>query len=123
MAIFFCQGFGVTKQVRLERIVRPHTRMPNQMTVSVAADTMGVRAFGQNVPAWTWLAEWSWCCRSSATMAEMAATAAGSLLPRLARSEEHTSELQSLMRISYAVFCLKKKQTELIIMLSIRDTA
>src|SRR3546814_6750508 len=29
----------------------------------------------------------------------------------LCRSEEHTSELQSLMRISYAVFCLKKKQT------------
>src|SRR3546814_8166925 len=28
---------------------------------------------------------------------------------RLLRSEEHTSELQSLMRISYAVFCLKKK--------------
>src|SRR3546814_4702946 len=27
------------------------------------------------------------------------------------RSEEHTSELQSLMRISYAVFCLKKKHT------------
>src|SRR3546814_5418040 len=29
------------------------------------------------------------------------------------RSEEHTSELQSLMRISYAVFCLKKKKTHL----------
>src|SRR3546814_8604996 len=29
----------------------------------------------------------------------------------LIRSEEHTSELQSLMRISYAVFCLKKKKT------------
>src|SRR3546814_3935157 len=29
----------------------------------------------------------------------------------VARSEEHTSELQSLMRISYAVFCLKKKTT------------
>src|SRR3546814_10897696 len=29
----------------------------------------------------------------------------------LMRSEEHTSELQSLMRISYAVFCLKKKNT------------
>src|SRR3546814_3391907 len=29
----------------------------------------------------------------------------------LTRSEEHTSELQSLMRISYAVFCLKKKTT------------
>src|SRR3546814_5532712 len=31
-------------------------------------------------------------------------------LGRTARSEEHTSELQSLMRISYAVFCLKKKK-------------
>src|SRR3546814_3128604 len=30
---------------------------------------------------------------------------------RYQRSEEHTSELQSLMRISYAVFCLKKKKT------------
>src|SRR3546814_4479590 len=29
----------------------------------------------------------------------------------IVRSEEHTSELQSLMRISYAVFCLKKKKT------------
>src|SRR3546814_16556538 len=31
-------------------------------------------------------------------------------IDRHRRSEEHTSELQSLMRISYAVFCLKKKQ-------------
>src|SRR3546814_6836904 len=31
------------------------------------------------------------------------------LRPITSRSEEHTSELQSLMRISYAVFCLKKK--------------
>src|SRR3546814_1391787 len=31
------------------------------------------------------------------------------------RSEEHTSELQSLMRISYAVFCLKKKKTTITI--------
>src|SRR3546814_4075528 len=35
-------------------------------------------------------------------------------LLRVDRSEEHTSELQSLMRISYAVFCLKKKNTETI---------
>src|SRR3546814_9976226 len=34
---------------------------------------------------------------------------------RASRSEEHTSELQSLMRISYAVFCLKKKKTQKII--------
>src|SRR3546814_6430553 len=32
------------------------------------------------------------------------------VLAQLPRSEEHTSELQSLMRISYDVFCLKKKQ-------------
>src|SRR3546814_7558717 len=35
---------------------------------------------------------------------------AGSEQMRTVRSEEHTSELQSLMRISYAVFCLKKKK-------------
>src|SRR3546814_7383337 len=36
------------------------------------------------------------------------------------RSEEHTSELQSLMRISYAVFCLKKKTTTTIKTLTIK---
>src|SRR3546814_1900818 len=34
------------------------------------------------------------------------------IVPAEPRSEEHTSELQSLMRISYAVFCLKKKKTK-----------
>src|SRR3546814_6389219 len=38
-------------------------------------------------------------------------TPAGEQFFRFARSEEHTSELQSLMRISYAVFCLQKKTT------------
>src|SRR3546814_5295303 len=33
------------------------------------------------------------------------------IISLVGRSEEHTSELQSLMRISYAVFCLKKKKT------------
>src|SRR3546814_5898957 len=37
------------------------------------------------------------------------ARAVGQVAARIERSEEHTSELQSLMRISYAVFCLKKK--------------
>src|SRR3546814_7701566 len=45
----------------------------------------------------------------------MAARHADAVVQRLAqdhrgRSEEHTSEIQSLMRISYAVFCLKKKK-------------
>src|SRR3546814_3099220 len=35
----------------------------------------------------------------------------GGHVGKFLRSEEHTSELQSLMRISYAVFCLKKKKT------------
>src|SRR3546814_4361170 len=37
-------------------------------------------------------------------------TSSGEPFGRRGRSEEHTSELQSLMRISYAVFCLKKKK-------------
>src|SRR3546814_2265243 len=48
-----------------------------------------------------------------ANIAVHAETTAQEILKDFARSEEHTSELQSLMRISYAVFCLKKKkQTE-----------
>src|SRR3546814_4888744 len=39
-------------------------------------------------------------------------TKAAALVSSVERSEEHTSELQSLMRISYAVFCLKKTSTE-----------
>src|SRR3546814_3293390 len=41
-----------------------------------------------------------------------AAIVAAGHTPDPHRSEEHTSELQSLMRISYAVFCLKKQQTQ-----------
>src|SRR3546814_953735 len=47
------------------------------------------------------------------TQTQSRLTSNESTLPSLARSEEHTSELQSLMRISYAVFCLKKKSTQL----------
>src|SRR3546814_3180007 len=43
--------------------------------------------------------------------AETVADLFDGFLGRGGRSEEHTSELQSLMRISYAVFCLKKKKT------------
>src|SRR3546814_8353889 len=56
------------------------------------AVTVGEPVAGPVSPAWT-------------------TAAAGSLITSCwaSRSEEHTSELQSLMRISYAVFCLKKK--------------
>src|SRR3546814_3800963 len=43
--------------------------------------------------------------------ARFSTSPAASTPGRRTRSEEHTSELQSLMRISYAVFCLKKKKT------------
>src|SRR3546814_5180065 len=53
--------------------------------------------------------------RAAAILGELAADkvhrldAVGAFIDHGDRSEEHTSELQSLMRISYAVFCLKKK--------------
>src|SRR3546814_4537197 len=47
-------------------------------------------------------------CRHSAAIAPIVSSACVSR--GAMRSEEHTSELQSLMRISYAVFCLKKKK-------------
>src|SRR3546814_7043511 len=47
---------------------------------------------------------WSAACRSRSTRRMILPVAV------IVRSEEHTSELQSLMRISYAVFCLKKKR-------------
>src|SRR3546814_6081651 len=48
--------------------------------------------------------------RSPLTTSHARTGASGSsVVPATMRSEEHTSELQSLMRISYAVFCLKKK--------------
>src|SRR3546814_5589579 len=51
---------------------------------------------------------------ASSVLASRAAIAANtsSSAASFPRSEEHTSELQSLMRISYAVFCLKKKNTQ-----------
>src|SRR3546814_2681636 len=68
--------------------------------------------------------------RRHATVPEALATAmaqrrAGNpkIVRSFGRSEEHTSELQSLMRISYAVFCLKKKSDKTMIQfLSVIDT-
>src|SRR3546814_9554219 len=52
-------------------------------------------------------------CRRSLSLSPLSADTGACITPRSSsgsrRSEEHTSELQSLMRISYAVFCLKKK--------------
>src|SRR3546814_6557443 len=50
--------------------------------------------------------------RDAADLVDDAVGDAAEEVVRQVRSEEHTSELQSLMRISYAVFCLKKKKKE-----------
>src|SRR3546814_2428638 len=55
----------------------------------------------------------SWARRTRATPSPFRWPTAASRTVPPRRSEEHTSELQSLMRISYAVFCLKKKKTTL----------
>src|SRR3546814_1153438 len=57
-------------------------------------------------------ADRGWLCRARRRCAGRAGgeEARGGEAGKMSRSEEHTSELQSLMRISYAVFCLKKKK-------------
>src|SRR3546814_6506198 len=57
----------------------------------------------------TWISFWSLNKTNPAIAATHAETYGGGRERMEVRSEEHTSELQSLMRISYAVFCLKKK--------------
>src|SRR3546814_6078690 len=52
----------------------------------------------------------AWAKRGTAFFQSKERKSAGRTDRSAGRSEEHTSELQSLMRISYAVFCLKKKQ-------------
>src|SRR3546814_9718372 len=52
------------------------------------------------------------CCRTFGFGQALRPTIGGDNGGKVGRSEEHTSELQSLMRISYAVFCLKKKKKQ-----------
>src|SRR3546814_5336225 len=69
--------------------------IPSTVLYAVALQESGIRRNGRIVP-WPWSLNVAGQSRRYATRAD--------------RSEEHTSELQSLMRISYAVFCLKKKK-------------
>src|SRR3546814_9426485 len=61
-----------------------------------------VESFMQLVPGLTWAVSYSYLDTKLIKAEDRSAD--------VERSEEHTSELQSLMRISYAVFCLKKKK-------------
>src|SRR3546814_10831521 len=84
------RAFASARHAQLQRLKAPEQH-PGGMRVGDRADGVPHRADGRkHRPA--------------------AQHAAGDKIA-VARSEEHTSELQSLMRISYAVFCLKKKNT------------
>src|SRR3546814_10274908 len=67
----------------------------------------GLGDFLREVTAWLQMAVGALIRLNAVVVAEVQGFAAGG---GGLRSEEHTSELQSLMRISYAVFCLKKKK-------------
>src|SRR3546814_4891185 len=95
-----------------ERPVDPRRRTPD---IAVARRCrLCLRAFGQaapvTVPRFGRTGDRApyrrWLCR----VPLVAPSRPGLADQRIWRSEEHTSELQSLMRISYAVFCLKKKK-------------
>src|SRR3546814_16458624 len=73
-----------------------------------------VQAHPLTVPAGMW-AE-AQALAGLSIVAELVGAMASLLDLTVDRSEEHTSELQSLMRISYAVFCLKKKKIQKMIM-------
>src|SRR3546814_6826364 len=102
-------GFGVRRGeavLRLIRLTHHGPPPPNQWS----------RSLDQPVVRWFALAALGSCLRPSvfgagrgeAVLRLIRLTNPGPPTPNPRRSEEHTSELQSLLRISYAVFCLKK---------------
>src|SRR3546814_7491336 len=93
--------FPYTTLVRAARATRRRTR-PN----GGAGSKAGVRA-----DRWIFAKAARKSCRSGPLLRFTRRRRAVTRSSRRKRSEEHTSELQSLMRISYAVFCLKKKHT------------
>src|SRR3546814_1914607 len=80
---------------------QPHRVFPLRCHLRLAAKASSRESFLYMVPANT-----SW------SQGPQSPTLTLSVKSEVDRSEEHTSELQSLMRISYAVFCLKKKNNE-----------
>src|SRR3546814_4616772 len=90
---------------RLLRIAGPGALVgrlgADQFAVAMHADETTAAAVGSDMLR---------AMRVRVVEAERTVFLTGSVGLALTRSEEHTSELQSLMRISYAVFCLKKKK-------------
>src|SRR3546814_3599145 len=81
----------------------------NDIRREILADLAGKRAYAEIA----WLLRYEtarYPIRACPVDCRKPVDVVGVVLTEAARSEEHTSELQSLMRISYAVFCLKKKK-------------
>src|SRR3546814_6046718 len=91
--------------------VREEQRGP-QIFLSRTHPQFMAKLFAQEVPEiYDGIIELKAVARDPGSRAKIAVISYDSSIdPVGARSEEHTSELQSLMRISYAVFCLKKKK-------------
>src|SRR3546814_6728766 len=92
-------------RVLMHSVVWQYVPADQQARVTAAMETAGARATAERPLAWIALEANRTMHRHEMIVRHWP----GGGEP--ARSEEHTSEIQSLMRISYAVFCLKKKKT------------
>src|SRR3546814_1674221 len=88
-----------------------HLYISRKPCVSLALPSPDRRAISATVKGSLQLSLTSWCAAATrlASISLSVVLPWNSTIRCSSRSEEHTSELQSLMRISYAVFCLKKK--------------
>src|SRR3546814_2980027 len=86
------------------RSTRTNTLFPYTTLFRSTRITFG-KPVSDNANIQDWIAE----ARIDIEMVRLLTLKAAHMMDTVGRSEEHTSELQSLMRISYAVFCLKKK--------------
>src|SRR3546814_9555643 len=113
--------FGYTGDLRnivTEAMISVDTRMGAGVSlVDVTAKHDDQWVHKREDVAWTYaesygnfLLKESWPPQIVQSLSDVTTRILGHLQDPLSRSEEHTSELQSLMRISYAVFCLKKKK-------------
>src|SRR3546814_6727189 len=82
-------------------------RSPLSSRGTLSQCQFGMQGNCPGMSMWTLMSSSQFC--GSWTGADRTSSAICGIRPSERRSEEHTSELQSLMRISYAVFCLKKK--------------
>src|SRR3546814_9712430 len=99
--IFVAVAWKVPPSMNAQRLSRALARA--SISFDEAREKVRRRIFSGGTPFWTSIA---------ARRVKVLVLPAPGPARITARSEEHTSELQSLMRISYAVFCLKKKHID-----------